>query len=88
MTCDPPNHPHCLQLFDRLSEYIDGEMDEAQRRDIEAHVAQCLACFGCLQSLRQTIALCKQAGCQTMPAVLSARLQTMFQRIQQGAAAG
>lgn len=82
MTCSPPDHAHCLELFDRLSEYIDGEMDEAQRREIEAHIAQCVACFGCLQSLRRTIALCKQAGRQTVPAVFSEKLQTMIQSIQ------
>jgi len=82
MMCDPHDHAHCLELFDRLSEYIDEEMDETQRREIEAHIAQCVACFGCLQSLRQTIALCKQAGRQTVPAVFSEKLQTMIQHIQ------
>lgn len=82
MMCDPPNYSHCLERFDKLSEYIDGEMDEAQRWGIEAHVAQCVTCFACLQSLRQTIALCKHAGRQPVPAVFSARLQTMIQQIQ------
>ena len=82
MMCDPPEHSHCLELFDKLSEYIDGEMDAAERREIEAHIAQCIACFGCLQSLKRTIALCKQAGRQTVPAVFSEKLQTMLQHIQ------
>jgi len=80
--CDPQNPSHCLQLFDKLSEYIDGEMEEAERRDIEAHIAHCAACFGCLQSLKRTIALCKQAGRQTVPPVFSAKLQDMIQHIQ------
>jgi anti-sigma factor RsiW len=82
MRCDPHRHAHCLALFDKLSEYIDGEMDEAERLEIEAHIAQCVACFSCLQSLRQTIALCKQAGRQTVPAVFSARLQTIVRQFQ------
>ena len=41
MTCSSPDHAHCLELFDRLSEYIDGETDESQRLEIEAHIAQC-----------------------------------------------
>ncbi len=82
MIFDPNDHSHCLQLFDRLSEYIDGEMDEPQRREIEAHVAECVACCACLQSLRRTIALCKQAGRQTVPAVFSEKLHTMIQHFQ------
>lgn len=82
MRCDPNHHSHCLKLFDRLSEYIDGEMDEAQRREIEAHVAGCVACFACLQSLKRTIALCKQAGRQSVPAVFSEKLHSLIQHIQ------
>jgi anti-sigma factor RsiW len=82
MTCSSPDHAHCLELFDRLSEYIDGETDESQRLEIEAHIAQCAVCLGCLQSLRRTIALCKEAGRQTVPAVFSEKLQTMIQHIQ------
>jgi anti-sigma factor RsiW len=80
--CDPQNPSHCLQLFDKLSEYIDGEMEEAERRDIEAHIAHCAACLGCLQSLKRTIALCKQTGHQSVPAVFSEKLHTMIQHIR------
>jgi anti-sigma factor RsiW len=82
MRCDPHDHSHCLKLFDRFSEYIDGEMDEAQRREIEAHVTECAVCFGCLQSLKRTIALCKHAGRQAVPAVFSQKLHTLLQHIQ------
>jgi len=80
--CDLLNPSHCLHLFDKLSEYIDGEMEEAERCEIETHIAHCAACLGCLQSLKRTIALCKHAGPQTVPAVFSAKLQTMIQHIR------
>ena len=67
MTCDSPEHRHCLALFEKLSEYIDQELAPEARRDIETHVAECLACFACLQTLKQTIALCRQAGDQPVP---------------------
>jgi anti-sigma factor RsiW len=82
MTCKPLDHLRCLALFDRLSEYIDREMDESELREIEAHVAECLACLSCLQSLKQTIALCKQTGRQPVPAVFSQKLQSMVQGLQ------
>ena len=82
MTCKPHDCQRCLDLFGKLSEYIDREMDETERRDFEAHVAECLACLSSLQSLKQTIALCKQTGRQPVPAVFSQKLQIMVQGLQ------
>ena len=82
MTCKPHDHRKCLELFDRLSDYIDREMDPAELQEIEAHVTECLACSSCLQSLKQTIVLCKQAGRQPVPAVFSQRLQSLVQDLQ------
>jgi anti-sigma factor RsiW len=82
MTCKPHDHLRCLALFDRLSEYIDREMDDTERREIETHIAECLACLSCLQSLKQTIALCKQTARQPVPAVFSQKLQSMVQGLQ------
>ena len=55
---------------------------DPERRELEAHLAHCAACFGCLQSIQRTIALCKQAGPQTVPPVFSTKLQTMIQHIR------
>lgn len=82
MTCESHDHRHCLELFSKLSEYIDREMDEAELREMDAHITECLACLSCLQSLKQTIALCKQTGLQPVPAVLSRKLQFMLQDLQ------
>jgi len=82
MMCESHDHLHCLELFSKLSEYIDGKWMRPSGRQIEAHVAECVACFSCLQSLKQTIALCKQTGRQTVPEVFSEKLQTMIQDIQ------
>ena len=82
MTCKPHDYQRCLDLFGKLSAYIDREMDDAERRDFEAHVAECLACFSSLQSLKQTIALCKQTGRQPVPALFSQKLQIMVQGLQ------
>ena len=82
MKCDSRAHPHCLEMFARLSEYIDREMDEGRLRELDAHISECLACFACLQSLRQTIALCKHTGRQPVPAVFARKLRSMVQGLQ------
>jgi anti-sigma factor RsiW len=79
MACDNPEHRHCLELFEKLSEYIDQELESETRRHVEAHVAECLACSECLQTLKQTIALCRQAGERSVPAAFSRKLHAVLQ---------
>jgi anti-sigma factor RsiW len=83
MACDNLKHRHCLELFEKLSEYIDQELAPETRRHIEAHVAECLDCFACLQTLIQTIALCRQAGDQPVPSAFSHKLHATLQTTTQ-----
>ncbi|MGE5801798.1 MAG: zf-HC2 domain-containing protein [Gemmatimonadota bacterium] len=43
----------------RLSEYIDGELDNTERTALEAHLATCGQCFATLADLRQVVARAK-----------------------------
>lgn len=43
------------QWTDRLSEYVDGDLDEAQRSALESHLAGCDACRATLAELRQVV---------------------------------
>jgi anti-sigma factor RsiW len=78
MVCETPAHPHCLELFEKLSEYIDDELEAAERLAVESHVAGCVACLACLQTLRQTVALCRKGAEHPVPTEFSHRLQTML----------
>jgi anti-sigma factor RsiW len=48
MSNDDHDHKHCLEMFDKLSEYIDGELDHATCEKIQKHAESCVACFSCL----------------------------------------
>jgi anti-sigma factor RsiW len=78
MNCDRK----CLELLSRISDYIDREMDPAEMLEVDAHLTECSTCFSYLQSLKQTIALCKQAGPRAVPAVFSQRLKSFVQNLQ------
>jgi anti-sigma factor RsiW len=78
MTCDLHDHDRCRALFERLSDYIDGDMEPDQRPDFEAHLAECLGCHDCLQALQRTISICRRTGGQPVPAALSERLAHCF----------
>jgi anti-sigma factor RsiW len=44
------------QWTERLSDYLDGELDRAARGALEAHVASCAACRATLDELRRVVA--------------------------------
>ena len=44
----------------RLSEYIDGELDSAEQAALEEHLATCGQCYATLGDLRQVVARAKQ----------------------------
>ena len=43
----------------RLSEYIDGELDNNERAELEAHLATCGQCYAALADLREVVARAK-----------------------------
>jgi len=45
----------CKRVKDLMSEYIDGEINESQRKDITIHLKSCASCKKIETSLRQTI---------------------------------
>jgi anti-sigma factor RsiW len=81
MTCTLHDHARCRELCERLSDYIDGEMAAPERREFEAHVAECRGCDSCLQALRRTIALCRHTARQPIPAVVSERLGKLVRNL-------
>jgi anti-sigma factor RsiW len=44
----------CLQLADRLSEYLDGELPDALRDAVVDHFRDCANCVTFIESLRRT----------------------------------
>jgi len=47
------------QWTNRLSEYLDGELDSTERARLEAHLATCGHCYATLGELRQVVARAK-----------------------------
>jgi len=72
-----PHHPHenCLALFERLSEYIDKELEASTCEGIDAHIKACKPCQVCLETLRQTVDLCKNLERSQVPETFSLKLK-------------
>lgn len=69
----------CKRDFERLSEYLDGELDDALCSEIERHFRECPECRACVDSMRKTIRLCREAAIEVIPAQAKARLRVMLQ---------
>lgn len=60
----------CKELIDVLDGYVEGTMPPAQRREFDAHLAECRPCVAYLKSYRDTVALCgslRRAGAGPVP---------------------
>ena len=78
------NHHHdedCISMFEKLSEYIDNELDEVSCKDIESHAKSCIKCQVCLETLKRTIKLCKEAEGKPVPELFSRRLKEVVQEL-------
>ena len=60
----------CQELFSRLSEYLDGELDAGICSEIDSHLGDCPPCVAFMESLRRTVSLLKGFPAKPMPAGL------------------
>jgi len=77
-----PQDPACLEVFARLSEFIDGELPALECAEIEAHIADCPPCIDFLNSLKKCVAVSEElqsnAECPPMPAELEEKLKAAW----------
>jgi anti-sigma factor RsiW len=68
------HHPEsCKDVIALLSEYVDFELLPAAYGEVERHLADCPACLEFVESLRNTIVLCRAYTPSVLPAPLSDR---------------
>ena len=83
MKKNDPHHAHqnCVMLFERLSEYIDRELDKPTCEEIEAHIKACKPCQVCLDTLKQTVNLCRNLERHHAPETLSQKLKESIYKL-------
>lgn len=81
------SHKHsgdCREIFARLSEYLDAELDPATCGEIEEHLKDCEPCIEFLKSLKRTVGLCGSCAPPEKPMPLTAaqkdKLLAAYQR--------
>ena len=71
---------NCRDLLDKLSEYIDGELDPRLCQEIERHMADCHPCLLFVDSLKKTITLYKYATSEPLPKEVHIRLHEYLKK--------
>jgi len=79
-------HQHnerCQEVFALLSDYLNLELPPDACQEIEAHIAGCEPCIEFTESLRKTVALCRQYRPAELPAPLGDEAKTRLQEAYQ-----
>jgi anti-sigma factor (TIGR02949 family) len=68
------DHASCQELLGQLSDYVDGELEEALCAELEAHLAGCPNCRVMVDTVRRTITLYSRQATTELPSEVEARL--------------
>ncbi len=71
----------CLELFSRLSDYLDGTLEPALAAELERHLADCLPCEGVARTLRRTVDLCHRLPPQPVPEDVRREVRALLDRL-------
>lgn len=63
----------CVALLAELSAYVDRDLPEADRRELEAHLRSCGCCGTLAQRLEAVATWCRESAGPEMPADVRAR---------------
>lgn len=50
-----PADPACIEVFEKLSEYLDGELSPQECAEIQEHIQDCEPCVAFVESLKTSI---------------------------------
>ena len=71
----------CAALLERVSAYLDQELDDATCRAIDDHCQRCADCARVIEGLRATIGLCRATGERPLPPAVRAKARAQIERL-------
>lgn len=72
----------CQETGDRLSDYLDGELEGRGLTRIRRHLARCKRCQAMLESMQRTLAQLRSLGSPEQVAPEPATVSAVLSRIQ------
>jgi len=70
----------CKHIWRELSNYLEGDISDEVRRDVEAHVAQCRHCAALLDSTHNVLVLVADERQMELPVGFNTRLRERLEK--------
>ncbi|MBD3217766.1 MAG: hypothetical protein GF310_05765 [candidate division Zixibacteria bacterium] len=70
----------CNKHIQEIADYIDGELDAKLCDDIEDHLKGCKNCRLMVDTLKQTVILCKDGEKEELPESISSKLNEAIKK--------
>jgi len=70
----------CADYIGGLNDYLDGEVSPELCEEIEKHVGQCENCRIMVDTLRQTVTLCREGQQERLPEALESKLNHLLRK--------
>ena len=67
MTHQDHDHRECRSLFEKLSEYMDGELPENACTRFDEHFRDCPRCVEFVEQMRRAVRLVEETPCPRLP---------------------
>lgn len=83
MSCGDEHEVDCSQILDRLYEYIDNELADADCGDIRTHLDECAPClekYGLEQHVKALVQRC--CGCDDVPQDLRGKVLARIREVR------
>ena len=72
----------CRELFARLSEYLDGELEPGLCDETDRHLGDCAPCQKFLESLRRTVAILNRLPGEPLPEKMRREMSQALRRLK------
>jgi anti-sigma factor (TIGR02949 family) len=66
----------CRELFERLSEYVDGELSQEICEEIRRHMDGCEPCVAFAKTLKKTAEICRRLPSKPIPPDVATALRS------------
>jgi anti-sigma factor RsiW len=79
-----PGDENCAEIFSRLSEYLDEELDPSICEKVDAHMGGCHPCRAFLESLRRTVTALRASDPPRLPDDLRREVLESYRKLRDG----
>ena len=81
LAIESPRGATCPDVLTLFSQHLEGEIDPSVCATMEAHLAQCAHCRYACESLKRTLAVCRELPTPDVPASLASSIKTAIRAV-------